>query len=153
MILFRSFIGSSFVFIGYYLDKLKCFEGKWLLLSIVSLGYFLNGGTDMRTLTVGNVLLYYMFAICGTMLIFLVAKTISQYGVNQLFTKWGGYSLLIMCTHTIFMVVQTVNYITFKTLGHSLITDLITVTVVMTIESILIKIYSFLSKNYPKLII
>lgn len=93
-ILFRSFIGSSFVFIGYYLDKLKCFEGKWLLLSIVSLGYLLNGGTDMRTLTVGNVLLYYMFATSGTMLIFLAAKSLSQYSVNQLFTKWGG----ILCS-------------------------------------------------------
>lgn len=89
---YRSIIGSSFVIIGYIMDKKRLFDSWFLLMGIASVFCFINGNVDLNNLFFHNILYYYFFAITGTMLVFMIAKSLPYLlkPIGKLCTYWGG---------------------------------------------------------------
>lgn len=97
---YRSIIGSSFVIIGYFMDKKKLFDTWPLLLGFVSVFSYLNGNVDLNNLFFHNIIYYYLFAITGAMLVFMAAKGLLRIckPIANLCSYWGG-QLYSSCVH------------------------------------------------------
>lgn len=150
MLLFsRIIIGTSFLCIGYFLDKFGCFDSKLEILGILSVFCVYNGPTDMRTIHLNNVFLYFIFAVLGTFLIVLIARLIERFFLLSKIVKiWGEGSLFIMCTHTIFMIIQISSIFCFKLFGIGFVADFTTTAIVMFFETLMYSMFIKLSDKY-----
>lgn len=96
----RSMIASSFVIIGFCLDKARMFDTKFWGVSILTVLFFLNGGSDLNMLNLNNILLYYIFAVLGTMFVINVAKGIVKVGgVYFAYSNIVVRVLSLLCVH------------------------------------------------------
>lgn len=148
----RTMIGSSFMLIGYCMDKKKLFDRRWLLLGFVSVFSVINGNVDMNNLLFHNLLLYYLFAIGGTMLIILLSKLVEKYGkrVGATLAYFGKNSLIIMLTHAIFLVFQVANIISARIFSLNVWVWGFSLVLTMLVELIIVEIYNKIMTNLKK---
>ena len=152
---YRTMIGCSFVIIGYFMDKYKMFEPPILFVGVLSVGAFYNGNVDLNNLFFHNVFLYYFFAISGTMLVFVISKYVISLNkkFQDILIKWGGATLLIMCTHAILLVIQTSEMVSGRFFNNQAIIIISTFILSMIVETIMVVVYSNLRIKYNNRII
>lgn len=147
---YRSMIGSSFVIIGYVMDKNKIFDSLFILIGIASVFCYINGNVDLNNLFFHNVLYYYFFAITGTMLVFMISKTLPYIfkPIDNLCSYWGGATLLIMCTHSILLIIQTSEIVASKILHSSNSVVFLTFAISMALETILVYSWGIINRYF-----
>lgn len=148
-VFYRSIIGSSFVIIGYIMDKNKIFDSWFLLMGIASVFCFINGNVDMNNLFFHNIILYYIFAITGTMLVFAISKVLPYLWkpIGQICSYFWGATLLIMCTHAILFIIQSSEVIVERFLDNTNAVVALTFVLSMIIETVIIYVWTAISKK------
>lgn len=136
----RSFIAFSFMTIGYTFAKINIYENKSILclFSLVSILSFINGNVDLNYLRLNNVLLYYVFAIAGSVLVIQISIFISEkkFYFNRLLALWGKNSLFIMLTHAIFLIYQICMKIISTLMSDEILIISFTFLLTMLLETI-----------------
>lgn len=147
-VILRTFVGSSFVLLGYLLDKYHFWNQVYLYLVPLSALFFLNESTDTHSLTLNNVPLFYLFAISGCCVIILLSKILANYHQMKFINRyWGGYSLFIMCTHTGLYFAQIFTGV-FDRLGFApIVNALLSITCVMCLETLILIGYEKYKNN------
>ena len=102
----RFMLGLSFIEIGryaYILDKKISENKEWLVLAgalcISFLFYDDNILVFMVFCRIGNVFLYYLNAVAGSIAILLIAKKVCTSWIGKKICFWGKNSLIVMSTH------------------------------------------------------
>lgn len=91
-LVYRTFIGTSFMIAGLLLDRCSSFNSKYLYIGLLSVLCVVNGNVDLNNLYFQNIILYYIFAITGALLVFGIAKIVSKIGgiLSYILSNWGG---------------------------------------------------------------
>ncbi len=141
-ILNRALIGFIFLFIGYLTERSK---GLYqvekhkllitaLILSCINFFLFKYNFVDLRNSVIGNPVIYYINAICGSYSIIILSKLF--FFKNRLFVFFGKNSLIIFATHLNFMIIgfslMLAGCFTIKYEG------LVGVIIVIAIESVVV---------------
>ena len=136
-VLSRSLIALSFVILGYYFDKKKLFEFKYVFIGFISVFSYTNGIVDMNKLLFNNLFLFYMYAILGFMFVVLIARLICKYlnFIKQVVSFWGRESLFIMCTHTVLLVIHASIFVSIKITNIFWINIILAFVMTMLVES------------------
>lgn len=146
----RALIGFIFLFLGYLfekskklyqLEKVKLFAVA-LVLIFINLLLFRYNFVDLRNSVIGNPVVYYINAICGSYGVIILAKLF--FSKNRLFVFFGRNSLIIFATHLNFMIIgfslMLAGCFTIRYEG------LVGVIIVIAIESIVVLLSNQISK-------
>lgn len=146
----RALIGSLFMLIGYNVQRMQVMQSKWVYVFIpISLLCFTNSIVDMHYLKFNNVILYYLFSVAGSISIFILSKKIAECAklLKNTLLKWGGYSLLIMCTHLL-VFVKAGEVIVGKFVHGYTFNFILSFILIMVMESIFLLFVEKVEKRY-----
>ena len=141
----RGMIGYSFLYIGYLFSRVMSAKNwdirKWkipaglglLFINIVST--LLNSRVDMHQFVFGNIALYYIGNLAGTLFILFLCAKIENIRIKPL-NYIGENSIIVQCTHGL---LQSTVYAVFA-LGSGVAAQLINTVVVLLLELPLIYI-------------
>lgn len=148
ILIIRTFIASSYIYIGYYLAKI--IEKKYFyFLGIFTSIFWINGNVDLNQLFFNNIIFYYVIAIAGTICIIAISKLIEKIKietVKKILILWGKDSLLIMITHSIFLIIQITKLFFDKIIKNEHLIICYSLVLTMFLETTLIWIYRYLKK-------
>ena len=142
----RSIISAGFICSGYLMYSLYkqltikrniLYAICFLFLLVSAVFYRLNGTVDLHIMQLNNPILYLIFAISGGIGILGLSKVLSNYKV-LLF--WGKNSIVIMLTHTIFLVYKAALILCGKIFSVYPLKITFSFVCAMAVESLLIMI-------------
>lgn len=171
----RFFICAAFVSVGYILqklcrsDKIQLFLSRLhmtrlfyaaaglLLLVIIFSTERLNGTVDMHFSVYGNIFLYIITSILGSIGIILLSCAIAGTGssfISKTLIFYGKNSLTVMITHINFYILYAAEVLSFhfsKYISHAklIIFNIMIVLFVLAAEIPVIIIYDLITKKMP----
>lgn len=153
LVLFRCFIANGFLYVGYYGYNLIINKNLSILFIIalcvanIILSHF-NGLVDLWSLQFGNIFLYTICSILGSVSIIYLFKKIKQ---SFILKYLGENSLIIMATHQV-LLEKFINVVTGG--QYTYLTGLLMLVLIVSIEIPIIYIINrympFMIGKFPK---
>lgn len=141
-----------FLMIGHqFLKKITKWDKKWIILTIpFLLSALKNGFVVCADPIYNNEVLFLTSALMGTVVIFSLSELICKYNIKEFFVFWGRNTLIVVCTHLIFMRYGIDVLLESGPTYKNVLVSITIFGVVMLVEWILIKGNSMI-KNKIKL--